>query len=566
MLYFKFYTKNLLRLGSILGVFLMVAVPLEAQVFPMDTIMKNGNRTNRINLVFISDGYQSSELNTFKTNATDFNNAIFAQTPFKEYKNFFNAFTIKVPSNQSGAKHPGNATDENTSGGQPVANPDNYFQSTFDYALIHRLLVPQNNAAIYSALASNLPDYDQCFVIVNSPYYGGSGGAFATSSIEANSKEVAIHELGHSFGNLADEYWAGTGYAREAYNMTQDNNPATNKWKGWIGINGVGIYPYGTVAPQNAWYRPHQLCKMQYLGYPFCAVCAQRIVDRIHELVSMIDNYTPTASSFSLTNSNNVDFSITNILSDPSTMTTKWYLNGSATPFATNVNNVSIPYSDFVSGANTVKAEVTDNTTLSKTYLPAAGYINSMTWNVDKGALPVMLSSFGGIVNALNQGELNWQVQNPTEVKSFDIEKSKDGITFSKLAAVEGTPNSTDYTFTDRSLLIPYTYYRLAMYDRDGAVTYSSVIRLTNPIEKSYYKVYQDPDSRLYHLNCVLDGNADISFTIFSSTGSLIRKKSFGKISAQLDYDFSLAGQAAGIYFMNVVIDGRSHNVQLLAK
>lgn len=566
MQFFKFYTKNLLRSGSILGVFLLVALQLTAQVFPMDTIMKNGERPNRINLVYLSDGYQSSELNTFKTNATDFNNAIFAQTPFQEYKNFFNSFIIKVPSNQSAAKHPGNATDESSSGGQPIINPDNYFQSTFDYGLIHRLLVPQNNAAVYNVLASNLPDYDQGFVIVNSTYYGGSGGSFATGSINVNSKEVALHEIGHSFAGLADEYWAGTIYARETYNMTQDNNPATNRWKGWIGFNGVGIYPYGTVAPQNAWYRPHQTCKMQFLNYPFCAVCSQRIVDRIHELVNMVDTYSPSTTSFSLTNTNNVDFSITNILSIPSTMTINWYLNGSSTPFATNVDNVSIPYSDFVSGANTVKAEVIDNTSFSKTYLPAAGYINSIAWNVDKGALPVILTSFDGRVNAQNQGELSWKVENPDEVASFDIEKSKDGITFSKLASIKGNPRSSDYHFTDPSLLIPYTYYRLAMYDRDGTRTYSNIIKLMNPYDKSYYKVYQDPDSRLYHFNCVLSGSADVSISIISANGSMIFRKDFGKVSTQVDYDFSLGGKPAGIYFMNIYIDGRQYNTHLLAK
>ncbi len=566
MQFFKFYTKNLLRSGSILGVFLLVALQLTAQVFPMDTIMKNGERPNRINLVYLSDGYQSSELNTFKTNATDFNNAIFAQTPFQEYKNFFNSFIIKVPSNQSAAKHPGNATDESSSGGQPIINPDNYFQSTFDYGLIHRLLVPQNNAAVYNVLASNLPDYDQGFVIVNSTYYGGSGGSFATGSINVNSKEVALHEIGHSFAGLADEYWAGTIYARETYNMTQDNNPATNRWKGWIGFNGVGIYPYGTVAPQNAWYRPHQTCKMQFLNYPFCAVCSQRIVDRIHELVNMVDTYSPSTTSFSLTNTNNVDFSITNILSIPSTMTINWYLNGSSTPFATNVDNVSIPYSDFVNGANTVKAEVIDNTSFSKTYLPAAGYINSIAWNVDKGALPVILTSFDGRVNAQNQGELSWKVENPDEVASFDIEKSKDGITFSKLASIKGNPRSSDYHFTDPSLLIPYTYYRLAMYDRDGTRTYSNIIKLMNPYDKSYYKVYQDPDSRLYHFNCVLSGSADVSISIISANGSMIFRKDFGKVSTQVDYDFSLGGKPAGIYFMNIYIDGRQYNTHLLAK
>lgn len=207
--------------------------------------------------------------------------------------------------------------------------------------------------------------------------------------------------------------------------MTQDNNPATNKWKSWSGFNGIGIYPYGTIASKNTWYRPHQTCKLQFLNYPFCAVCSQRIVDRIYELVNMIDTYTPATTSFSLTNTNNVGFSITDILSVPSTMTINWYLNGSTTPFTSNVDNVSIPYSNYVSGANAVKAEVIDNTSFSITYLPTSGYINTVTWNIDKGALPVILTSFNGKINAQNEGELSWKVENADEVKSFDIEKAE---------------------------------------------------------------------------------------------------------------------------------------------
>lgn len=104
------------------------------------------------------------------------------------------------------------------------------------------------------------------------------------------------------------------------------------------------------------------------------------------------------------------------------------------------------------------------------------------------------------------------------------------------------------------------------MYDRDGTNTYSRIIRLTNPFEKSYYKVYQDPDSRKYRLNCVVSNRSAISISIVSASGAIILRKGFGKISSQLDYDFNLADKASGIYFMNVYIDGRQNNAQLLAK
>ena len=177
----KFYPKDYLFLNTILFCLLTVShLDVAAQVYPKDTVMLNGRHTNRINLAYLADGYQTSELNLFKTNVNTINASLFNTVPFSQYKNFFNAFAIGVSSNASGAKHPGTASDEGTVP-QPILNPDNHFLSTFDTYSIHRLLVPQNDTAIANVLATNLPDYDQVFMVVNSPYYGGSGGTYSTA-------------------------------------------------------------------------------------------------------------------------------------------------------------------------------------------------------------------------------------------------------------------------------------------------------------------------------------------------------------------------------------------------
>ncbi|RZM05420.1 MAG: peptidase M64, partial [Pedobacter sp.] len=302
-------------------------------------------------------------------------------------------------------------------------------------------------------LANNLPDYDQAFIVVNSPYYGGSGGVYATSSTEASSTEIAIHEIGHSFAQLADEYWAGDSYASEKPNMTQNTNPATVKWRNWYGINSIGIYPYGSSGNPAAWFRPHQLCKMQYLNYPFCAVCRERFIDRIHQLVNMIDTYTPATTSFSLTNSAPVNFAVAHVETLPSTITVRWYLNGSSTPFATGVNSVSIPYANFVVGNNTVRAEVTDNTTLSKTYLPGIGYINNLSWTVyNAGALPVKLSNFSGELINKKDGLLKWTIETSADLAYFEMEKSADGSSFKKIGRInQQVSSAVPYRYTDQS-------------------------------------------------------------------------------------------------------------------
>ena len=91
---------KLLYLLCFLGTF-----KIEAQVFEVQTLKLSGDTDKRINLVILSEGYQTSEFPQFITDATSFINAMFSQSPFLEYANYFNVYAIKVPSNQSGSDH-----------------------------------------------------------------------------------------------------------------------------------------------------------------------------------------------------------------------------------------------------------------------------------------------------------------------------------------------------------------------------------------------------------------------------------------------------------------------------
>ncbi len=71
-----------------------------------------------------------------------------------------------------------------------------------------------------------------------------------------------------------DEYWPGSG-TEYWPNMTQETDPTKVKWARFIGKNGVGIYEYDNGG--DGWYRPHENCKMRFLGkqYEFCEVCKE---------------------------------------------------------------------------------------------------------------------------------------------------------------------------------------------------------------------------------------------------------------------------------------------------
>ncbi|NNC51325.1 MAG: T9SS type A sorting domain-containing protein [Flaviramulus sp.] len=377
---------------------------VSAQIFEVQTLKLSGDTDKRINLVILSEGYQNTEFDKFETDATNFMNEMFSQSPFAEYSNYFNVYIIKVPSNESGADHPGTAVDV-TEPASPITSADTFFNATFDAFTYHRLLFYEidgnyaNNteAKINSVLADNFPEYDQTIILVNSNVYGGSGGQFPMTSTGTSANEIAIHELGHSLFNLKDEYYPGDAQAAEAINMTQETNSSLVKWKNWVGINGIGIYAYGTSGVAATWNRPHQNCKMRYLGVPFCSVCREGIVEKIHDMVSPIDSYTPISNTL-----NNptfpIEFNLNLIAPTPNTLESNWTLNTSN--FASNEENVSIMETDLVEGSNTLTAVVDDNSGFLKVDSHETLHVYTVTWTINYSSLGV--EDIDSNINKLN--------------------------------------------------------------------------------------------------------------------------------------------------------------------
>lgn len=377
-------TTTTLWLSTVLWLGGALALPAAAQTFPVDTLVKTGPLARRINLVFVPDGYQASEMPLFRSRVTQVLNSLFAQTPFLEYRSYFNAFAIEVPSTQSGSTHPRTAPDCGTV--QPFA-ASTYFNSTFDFGGIHRLLVPQGSAALGAVLTRNFPSYDQVFVLVNSPDYGGSGGQFATASANASATEIMVHEIGHSFGGLADEYWAGPQYARETINMTQTTAPTTVRWAPWMGTGGIGIFPHTT---DPSWKKPHLNCKMQFLGAPFCAVCREAFVEKFHALVRPLQAYAPTGLAINGP-TQDLAFALTLLPPAPNTVRVTWTRNG--TVFARNTATATVPLAQLPVGTHTVRAVVTDTTALTRRASHATLHSYTVDWTITRTATGVNMAS-----------------------------------------------------------------------------------------------------------------------------------------------------------------------------
>lgn len=346
----------------------------------VDTLWKSGPINKRINLVIMGDGYTNSQTAQFITDATNIVTYLFNNAPFSNYKNYFNVFAIKCVSPQSGVSHPGTATDV-TEPASPIVNVTNYFNTRFDNYNVHRLIYSMNPTAVYNVLSNHFPNYDQVVILGNSTEYGGAGGAYAVSSVHSNSKEIVLHEMGHSFAGLADEYWAGASYAAEKPNMTSNNNTSTIKWAPWIGINSIGAYPYGTVAPDNQWFRPHQNCKMRFLNAPFCSVCKETIIEKIHDLTDPIDSYVPASVASTSFTMASQWFKGTLIKPIPNTLKTLWDLNGSI--IASNKDSLEITSAMLNNGNNSLTFSVTDTTVLSRDQNHQGLHFYFVSWNLN---------------------------------------------------------------------------------------------------------------------------------------------------------------------------------------
>jgi hypothetical protein len=516
----------------------------QSQVFPVETVVDNGLPTKRVKLVFLSDGYTAAQLPNFITRVTDFKNNLFTQPPFSNYKNFFNVYAIKVPSVESGADHPGTATDITEDlATHPALAANTYFNTTFDYANIHRLVVPQNGAAINSVLSTNFPSYNQIFIFSNSPFYGGSGGAYATSTVNVSSDEVSIHEIGHSFSSLMDEYFIDT--QPEAPNRTKISNPLTVKWKNWVGSNNIDVFKYGNDG-MNDWYRPHQNCKMRVLDVPFCAVCKEAFVNTIYNIVTPIYSYLPSSTTPTISTTTNFSANLT--LPIPNTLQTEWKLNGAS--IATSVDNVNINPATLPVGNSTLTLFVTDNTPLSRSYLPATGYVFSQTWTITRGALPLEWLNFEA-KREQNHALLTWQTAQEENVSHFDVQRSFDGKNFKSIGTVKANNvlTKSDYRFTDNSLLRGATYYRLQQFDKDEKSTFSP-IRTLEKSDKFFYKISPNPVSDVINISGNTDYNTEVKVELYNEIGARVYDYTLKNVENAYEHSFSIRDLPNGAYIV----------------
>lgn len=239
------------------------------QTTPYTTLQRAADTARCIHIAFIAEGYTRDEMSTFVDDAREATEAVFAHEPFKTHRSDFNIIAVEASSEDSGTSEPSAGIWRRTA-----------LSSHFDTFYSDRYLTTLNLKDLHDRLAGT--PYEHIIVLVNTEKYGGGGILNSYNLAMAHhrlTKPVVVHEFGHSFAGLADEY---------AY----DNEP-------------IPMYPHDVepwepnittlVAPETKWdvsrglhegagyslegvYRAEADCRMRTNECPeFCTVCRQAI-------------------------------------------------------------------------------------------------------------------------------------------------------------------------------------------------------------------------------------------------------------------------------------------------
>jgi hypothetical protein len=319
-----------------------VAAAPEDGPLGVEKIRDTGPDGNRLTIVILGDGYTTANLTAglFTSDAYGLGNSIQLKSPWDLLFQATNLYRIDVASNEEGS-------DNEILG----VLKDTYLNSSFWTNGVERALALNSTGYLRVFNAADAlvgpGKWDIILVLVNSTKYGGTGGTIAVSSVHSSAAEIVIHELGHTFGNLADEYesslpgavpsdaepnvdfdYSGSGLKWSAWvePATPLPTPESVSWDGVVGaFEGARYFTTGI-------YRPWYNCEMRSLGRQFCPICREAHVYEFDQLNTLIDGVTP-APGMTL----DIDWSGTNFVSEPlpfGDLVFQWSLDGVPIPGA----------------------------------------------------------------------------------------------------------------------------------------------------------------------------------------------------------------------------------------
>jgi hypothetical protein len=192
--------------------------------------VKNGEPGNKVDLAILAEGYTAAEEGKFRQDLAHFSALLLSQEPYKTFHDRFNIYGLFKASWESGCDEPGYGSYKNTA-----------LQAGFDAFGSERYMLTEDNSAMRD-IAAHVP-YDAIIIMVNHARYGGGGiyNLYCTFTTDNQWRDyLLLHEFGHSFSGLADEYYTSAVAYNEFYlpgvepleaNLTALLDPKNLKWK-----------------------------------------------------------------------------------------------------------------------------------------------------------------------------------------------------------------------------------------------------------------------------------------------------------------------------------------------
>lgn len=247
----------------------------EKDITPYSTLQQADDTMRCIHIAYVAEGYTKAEMPLFLEDARKAMDFLFSYEPFKSMKGRFNIVAVESSSEDSGTSEPSKGIWKNTA-----------LHSNFDTFYSDRYLTTLHLKDLHNWLAG-IP-YEHIIVLVNTDKYGGGGilNSYNLSMTHHKAfRPVVVHEFGHSFAGLADEY----AYEQEQIPMYPhdvepwEKNITTNvnfhgKWEKLIGKDPEADFYEGAGYSLKGVYRAYPDCRMKTNEYPdFCPACRQAI-------------------------------------------------------------------------------------------------------------------------------------------------------------------------------------------------------------------------------------------------------------------------------------------------